>query len=83
MSALTGKLIKGLQPSAAILHAKGKCCVNNSSDDFRIIGKEKDRHLIKPKESAFLNHFKPLLNTKEDSTEIVLFTQWNYGILHQ
>ena len=83
MSALTGKLIKGLQPSAAILHAKGKCCVNNSSDDFRIIGKEKVRHLIKPKESAFLNHFKPLLNTKEDSTEIVLFTQWNYGILHQ
>ena len=47
MSALTGKLIKGLQPSATMLHAKGKCCVNNSSDDFRIIGKEKDRRLIK------------------------------------
>ena len=29
---------------ALMLHAKGKCCVNNISDDFRIIGKEKDRH---------------------------------------
>ena len=47
MSALTGNLIKGLQPSATMLHAKGKCCVNNSSYDFRIIGKEKDRPLVK------------------------------------
>ena len=75
MSALTGNLIKGLQPSATMLHAKGKCCVNNSSNDFRIIGKEKDRRLVKLQEKAFINDLKPLLNTKEDSAEIVLFTQ--------
>ena len=40
MSALTGKPLKGLQSFAPMLHAKGKCCINNSSDDFRIIGKE-------------------------------------------
>ena len=46
MSALMGKPLKGLQSFAPILHARGKCCVNNSSDDFPIIGKEKDPHLI-------------------------------------
>ena len=29
-----------------MLHAKGKCCINNSSDDFRIIGKEKGRTML-------------------------------------
>ena len=49
MSALTGKPIKGTQSFAPMLHAKGKCCINNSTDDFGIIGKEKDRHLIRLK----------------------------------
>ena len=40
MSALTGKPLKGLQSFAPMLHAKGKRCINNNSDDFRIIGKE-------------------------------------------
>ena len=75
MSALTGKLLKALQSFAPMLHAKGKCCINNSSNDFRIIGKEKDRHLIGLKESIFINYFKPSLNTKEDNAELLLFTQ--------
>ena len=75
ISALTSKPLKGLQSFAPMLHTKGKCCINNSSDDFRIIGKEKDRHLIRLKESIFISHFKPSLNTKEDNTELVLFTQ--------
>ena len=58
-----------------MLHAKGKCCTNNSSDDFRIIGKGTDWYLIRLKESIFINHFKPSLNTKEDNAELVLFTQ--------
>ena len=66
-----------------MLHAKGKCCINNSSDDFRIISKEKDRHSIRLKESILINHFKSSLNTKEDNAELVLFTQWYYGILRQ
>ena len=57
-----------------MLHAKGKCCINNSSD-LGIIGKEKDRHLVRPKEIIFINHFKPSLNTKEDNVELLLFTQ--------
>ena len=44
MSALMGKPLKGLQSFAPMLHAKGTCCINNKSDHFRIIGKEKDRH---------------------------------------
>ena len=75
MSALTGKSLKGLQSFAPVLHAKDKCCISKSSDDFRIIGKEKDRHLIRLKESIFINHFKPSLNTKEGNAELVLFTQ--------
>ena len=75
MSALTCKPLKGLQSFVPMLHAKGNRCINNSRDDFRIIGKEKDRHLIRLKGSIFTNHFKPSLNTKEDNVELVLFTQ--------
>ena len=58
-----------------MLHAKDKCCINNSSDDFHIIGKEKDQYLIRLKKSTFINHFKPSLITKEDNAELVLFMQ--------
>ena len=75
MSALTGKPFKGLQSFAPMLHAKSKCCVYKSSDDFCIIDKEKGWHLIRLNESIFINHFKPSLNTKEDNAELVLFTQ--------
>ena len=64
MSSLTGKPLKGLQLFALMLHARGKYCINNNSDDFHIIGKEKDRHLIRLKESIFINHVKPSLNTR-------------------
>ena len=64
MSSLTGKPLKGLQLFAPMLHATGKYCINNNSDDFHIIGKEKDRHLIRLKESIFINHVKPSLNTR-------------------
>ena len=40
MSALMGKLLKGLQSFAPMFYARGKC-YNNSNDDFRVIGKEK------------------------------------------
>ena len=82
MSGLLGKLLKGLQSLAPMLHAKGKCCINNGRDEFRIIGKEKNQHLIRLKESLFLNHFKPSLNTKEWNAELVFFTQRYYGLFH-
>ena len=46
---------------------KGKCCINNSRDDFHNTGKEKNWHLIRLKESIFINHFKPSLNTTRDN----------------
>ena len=69
MSTLTGKPLKGLPSFAPMLHAKGKCYINNGSDDFRIIGKGKDRERERErlKESIFIKHFKPSLNTKEDN----------------
>ena len=51
-----------------MLHAKEKCCVNSSWEDFHIIDKEKDRYLIRIKEIIFINHFNPSLNRKEDKT---------------
>ena len=83
MSALTGKPLKGLQSFAPMLHTKGKYCINNSSDDIRIIGKEKCLHLTRLKENIFINHLKPSLNAKKSNDELVLFTQWYYGILRQ
>ena len=66
-----------------MLHAKDKCCINSSSDDFHIISKEKDQYLIRLKKSTFINYFKPSLITKEDNAELVLFMQWYYGKLRQ
>ena len=83
MSSLTIKPLKGLQSFAPMLLAKGKCCVKNTSDDFRTIGRENNWHLIRLKESIFINHFKLPLNTKENKAEFVLFTQWYCGILCQ
>ena len=75
MLALTGKPLKGLQSFASMLHAKVKCCISNSSDNFICTGKEKDRYFIRLKESIFINHFKPSLNTKEDNAALVSFNQ--------
>ena len=83
MLGLTGKPLKGLQLFAHMLHAKGTGYIYNSSDNFCIIGNAKHRHLIRLKESIFINHFKPSLNTKEENAELVLFAQWCYGILSQ
>ena len=77
MSALMGKPLKGLQSFAPMLHLKGKCCIN-SGNDFHIIGKEKDQYLIRNKESIFINHIKPSLNTKEGNAKLVLFTELYY-----
>ena len=49
MSSLSGKSLKRLQSFAPMLHGKDKFCINNSSDDFCIIGKEKDQHLVRLK----------------------------------
>ena len=56
MSTLTCKALKGLKSFAPMLYAKGKCCINNSRDNFRITDKEKDRYLTRIKKTIFINH---------------------------
>ena len=68
-------MLKDYSHSLPMLQAKGKCCINNSSDDFRIIGKEKGWHLIRLEGKIFINHFKPALNRKEGIADLALFTQ--------
>ena len=75
MSVLTGKRPKGLQSLAPMIHAKGRCCINNSGDDFCIIGREKDRYLTRLRECILKKHFKLSLNTNEDNAGLVLFTK--------
>lgn len=70
MSALTDKPLKGLKSLAPMLHTKEQSCINNSRDDLHIIGKEKDRCLIRLKESIFINHIKTSLSTKEDNADL-------------
>ena len=56
---LTFKLLIGhlSQSFVPMLHAKEKCCINNSREVFRITGKEKDWHLTRIMERIFINHF--------------------------
>ena len=75
MSALTGKPLKGLQSLAPMFHVKRKFCINNSGDDFCVIGREENWFLLSRKEIIFINQFKPSLNTKEDNTKLVLIKQ--------
>ena len=58
-----------------MLHTKLKCCINNDSNEFRIIRKEKDRNFTRLKEGIFINNFKPSLKAKDDNAELILFTQ--------
>ena len=74
MSSLRGRQLERLHPFVPMLHAKEKCCINKSRDDFRIIGKEKDRYLVRLKKSIFINYFSLSLNTKEGKAELLLFS---------
>ena len=72
ISSLTGKPLKGLQIWPPMAHT-GNCQIHNSGEDFSIIGKEKDKYLLRLKESLLIHHIKPELNTMSESVKLNLF----------
>ena len=72
ISALTGKPLHGLQIWPPMAHTRN-CQIHNSRDDFSIMCNEKDKHLLRLKESLLIHHLKPELNTMGESTRLYLF----------
>ena len=72
ISALTGKPLSGGQIYAPMQHAR-TCQYHLNRDDFSIIGSEKNRYLLRLKESIFIYKLKPKLNGTESSVKLHLF----------
>ena len=73
VSALTGKPLSGLEIHAPMQHSRS-CEVINSASNFSILCTEKNRYLLRLKESLFINRIKPQLNTMTESMNLHLFT---------
>jgi hypothetical protein len=75
VSALTGKPLHGGQIYAPLQHVRSDACPVSRlrREDFSIIGKEKDRYLVKLKESILIATSKPQLNGNEASVPLALF----------
>ena len=78
ISALTGKRLHSMQMFAPMQHVKsGACSVDTfSRDDFSIIGREKNPHILQVKESIFISTQKPQLNNNIVSVPLHLFNPW-------
>ena len=72
ISALTGKPLSGGQIYAPMQHAR-TCQYHLKRDDFSIIGSEKNRYLLRLKESIFIYKLRPQLNGTESSVKLHLF----------
>ena len=72
ISALTGKPLNGLPIWAPMAHTRN-CQIHNSGENFSIIGKEKDKYLLRMKESLLIHQLKPELNTMIESVKLDLF----------
>ena len=75
ISALTGKRLKRDHIDAPLAHVKSNSCGESkiSRDNFRIIGKEKDRYLVLLKESMMISTTGPALNNNVTSVPLDLF----------
>ena len=71
LSCFTDKEVVGKQ-TAIRDHLNIKKC-QTSLDDFKIIGRENSHYLLLIKESLFINHFKPNLNTQVECKKLHLF----------
>ena len=74
VSALTGKPLHGLQLFAPMQHARDSCNVSVESDNFKIIGHEKDKYLLQLKESIIIQTSRTRLNGNITSVPLHLFT---------
>ena len=72
VSALTGKPLNGCTIYAPLQHTR-LCQCHIKRDDFQIIGSEKNRYLLRLKESIFIYKHKPELNGPESSVKLHLF----------
>ena len=73
ISALTGEPLHGGQIYAPMQHGRTICQYHIQRDDFKIIGSEKNRYLLRLKESLFIYKLRPQLNGTESSTKLYLF----------
>ena len=72
MSALTGKLLRGIQTWPPMDHRKKRNLVK-SRDNFTIVCKEPYRNLLRIKESLIINQLKPPVNSMMESSQLCLF----------
>ena len=72
MSALTGKPLKGMFVFPPLEHSR-KCGESINRDQFKIIGNERNRFLVRLKESIFIHSDPPVLNDMSESTKLYLF----------
>ena len=72
ISEWTDNPTKGGVPTAVTKHIREKNCIC-SFDNFTIIGKESDYHLLKLKESLFIKLYDYKLNDRQTSIELFLF----------
>ena len=75
VSALTGKPLSGCTIYAPLQHVRSDSCPARkiSREDFSIIGNEKDKYLVKLKESILISTCRPRLNGGVTSVPLHLF----------
>ena len=75
VSALTGKPLSGCTIYAPLQHVRSDSCPAKkiSREDFSIIGNEKDKYLVKLKESILISTCRPRLNGGVTSVSLHLF----------
>ena len=71
MSALTGKPKHGMYVFPPMEHSRK--CEPIKRDQFKIIGNERNRFLVRLKESIFIHNDPPILNDMNESTKLYLF----------
>ena len=74
LSALTGKPLHGVQIYAPMQHVRRECHVRVSRENFKILGHEKDKYLLKVKESILISTTRPKLNGSVTSVPLALFS---------
>ena len=74
LSALTGKPLHGVKIYAPMQHVRNECHVKVFRDNFKILGCEKDRYLLKVKESILISTTRPKLNGSITSVPLALFS---------
>ena len=68
--------LQGVQIYAPMQHIRRECHVRVSRDNFKILGHEKDKYLLKVKEIILISTTRPKLNGSVTSVPLALFSSW-------